>query len=316
MKKILRSIILLIVFIAVAAVLWWVNGTSAADAKNTKQQMFVIAKGEGARQIAFDLKSAGLIRDPWVFFLLVKTSGSDGKIQAGDFRLSPNQTPQNILQTLIKGTLDIWVTIPEGKRATEIAALLKERIPTYQASWEDQLATQEGYLFPDTYLFAHDATIDQIMAIMEDNFKIKYAKAKESQTNSLSQKDAVIVASIIEREGKSDTEMRNIASVLENRLNLGMALQIDATIQYAKGTHFDWWPKIGASDVKLESAYNTYRNPGLPPTPISNPGLVALSAALNPSDTSYLYYFTDRNGITHFARTLEEQNANIKKFGL
>jgi UPF0755 protein len=151
---------------------------------------------------------------------------------------------------------------------------------------------------------------------MKNNFNVKYAEASAGATTKYTQEQAVTIASLVQREGKSDADMKYIASVLENRLQLGMALQVDATVQYVIGSTFKWWPTPGSADIKIVSPYNTYKNPGLPPTPIANPGLVALTAAMHPADTNYLYYMTDKKGVTHFAKTLQEQDANIAKFGL
>ncbi|MCL4387469.1 endolytic transglycosylase MltG, partial [Patescibacteria group bacterium] len=127
-----------------------------------------------------------------------------------------------------------------------------------------------------------------------------------------------IVAYLIEREAKKDEDRPLVASVILNRFNIGMKLDIDATIQYALGYQEDekrWWKKsLTLDDIKLNSPYNTYRVSGLPPTPISNPGLASLQAVVNPSDTNYLYYITDSKGINHYGKTLEEHNANIQKY--
>lgn len=319
MKRFFSSIFLVVALIVGGLLLWWINGTSPVAAKDSTQKVFVVDRGESTRQIGFALKDAGLIRDPWVFFFLVKLGGNDGKIQAGDFRLSPNQTPQDIIKTMTKGTLDVWVTIPEGKRATEIAEIFKKNLPTYDPSWVDKLSTQEGYLFPDTYLFPHDTTIDQVISIMENNFKQKYSVAKEKQTNKLSQSDAIILASIVEREAITPHDMQYVASVLENRMNIGMALGSDVTIEYALGyqpNEKTWWKQdLTVTDLNINSPYNTRKFAGLPPTPISNPGLIATEAVLNPPASDYLYYISDSKGVLHFAKTIEEHTANIKKYG-
>lgn len=316
MKKYFLPILIFLSLIFVSGIFWWTNGTRAHNSADTSQKIFVISRGEGSRQIAFALKDEGLIQDAFVFLLLIRFGDFDGKIQAGDFRLSASQTPNQILTTLTKGTLDAWITIPEGYRATEIASVLQKHISSFDPSWVDTLQLQEGYLFPDTYLFPKDATVEQIIQIMRTNFDVKYAKATQGKATSYTQKEIVTIASLIQREGRTNSDMKYISSVLENRLQLGMALQVDATVQYIIGTPEKWWPQPTGADLSIVSAYNTYKNPGLPPTPIANPGLVALEAALHPADTNYLYYFTDKKGVTHFSKTLEEHNANIKRFGL
>lgn len=317
MKKVV-IVCVLIVLCAVIGIGWWNNGLSPADPSQKTQKIFVVQKGSGIKQIAKDLKKEGLIRDQVVFYLLVKKLNLDQKIQAGTFRLSPSLSAEAIAKNLTVGILDIWVTIPEGKRAEEIADILKVTIPTYQAAWRERLIENEGYLFPDTYLIQKDATIDMIISLLTNTFNQRYT-AVENKTN-LSQAELVTLASLIEREARYDVDRPIISSVMHNRLDLGMKLDIDATVQYALGYDYaekTWWrKKITLADLQLPSSYNTYRNAGLPPTPIANPGLKALQAATNPANTQYLFYFTDKSGANHYSRTNEEHNAQIKKYGL
>ncbi len=312
-------LIIIIVFITAGGIIWWKNGLQPADTTNKTSQIFVISKGEGVREIGNSLKKRGLIKDPIIFFLLTKRLGFDKDLEAGDFRLSPSMSLYNIIQNLTHGTLDIWVTIPEGIRATEVAELLKKNIPTYKPQWQNILVTNEGYLFPDTYLIPKDADINLIVTLMKGNFDKKY-KTIDISRSSLSKNEIVTVASIVEREAKFPQDRPLVASVILNRLKIGMKLDVDATIQYALGYQEStqtWWKKsLSADDLNITSAYNTYKNVGLPPTPISNPGLSALSAAVNPAQTNYLYYISDKNGNLHFSETIEQHNTNIKKYGL
>lgn len=316
MKKGLIVLITLALIIIVSIGSWWFIGAAPVNKNDTSQITFVVDKGEGTHAIADSLAAKGLVKNSLVFIVLVKQMGFDGKIQAGNYQLSPSQSPEEIAQVMIKGSEDVWITIPEGKRSTEIAEILQTKLRNYDASWKDTLTQNEGYLFPDTYSFPPDATIDQVVTTMRDNFDQKYTQATQNQTSHLSKENGVILASIVEREGKSADDMKMIASVLENRLKIGMALQADATIQYALGSTINWWPTPTQDNLSINSPYNTYKNTGLPPTPISNPGLNALTAVFHPANANYLYYFTDGKGITHYARTLDEQNRNISKYGL
>lgn len=319
MKRLMTLIGVIAVF-AIIGFFWWKNGLSAADSSNKNQVIFVIQKGQGVREIANKLKNEGLIKDPIVFFLLIKKLGLDGKIQAGDFRLSPSMNSNDIAQALTHGTLDIWVTIPEGKRADEIADLLSQKIPTYEKSWRNVLVKNEGYLFPDTYLIPKDADIDLIISLMGGNFEKKFAQISLANKNNLTKNQIVILASLIEREAKLPQDRPLVASVLLNRLEISMPLQVDATVQYALGYQEDersWWKKaLTKEDLSIKSPYNTYLNPGLPPAAIANPGLEVLKAVTNPANTNYLYYISDKSGRNHYAKTLEEHNQNIKKYGL
>lgn len=317
MKRLTTSIIVSILILGLAT-LWWQKGTAALNPNDKKSVIFVIAPGQGIREIANNLRKEGLINDPIVFFLLVKKLGIDNKIQAGDFRLSPSMSADEVAQTLTHGTLDVWITIPEGKRAAEIADILKEKLPTYKTTWKQELEKHEGYLFPDTYLIPKDADITLVVSIMNKNFENKFSDINTNNTR-FTQEEIVTIASLIEREAKYAEDRPLVASVIINRLTIGMKLDIDATIQYALGyqpQQKTWWKRsLTKEDIAFSSPYNTYLNPGLPPTPIANPGLSSLRAVVNPVKTKYLYYISDSSGRNHYAETYEQHNANIKKYG-
>jgi len=317
MKKLIIVVGLLLISSA-ATLLWWKNGLSPAS-KDKAPVIFVVRQGEGVREIANRLKTQGIIRDPIVFFLFTRIQGLDKQIQAGDFRINPSMTAPEIANSLTHGTLDIWITIPEGQRALEIAQNLKNKLPEYKDSWNDELVKYEGYLFPDTYLIPRDADINFIINLLKNNFENKYSTLDAPQ-NGLTQNQVVIIASMIEREAKNAQDRPLVASVILNRFDIGMKLDIDATLQYALGYQADekrWWKQgLTNNDKLIESPYNTYKVVGLPPTPISNPGLASLNAVINPAKTNYLFYMTDGNGINHYAETNSQHNENIKKFGL
>lgn len=316
MKRLTILVLIIMIFFG-AGFVWYQNGLAAVDKTNDAQISFVIPRGQALREIANNLKEQGLIKDSVAFFLLVKLEGSDQSIQAGNFMLSPSMSSKEILETLRTGVLDVWVTVPEGKRADEIADILEESVPSYDESWRAVLNQNEGYLFPDSYLIPRDATIEQIVSIMRGNFDTKYETLDVSNTN-LTQDEIVTIASMLEREVRHTEDLPLVSSVIANRLDIDMALQIDATIQYAKGKRGDeWWEPVSVSEYKsVVSDYNTYLIPGLPPSPISNPGINALRAAVNPADTGYFYYISDRSGVNRYARTLDEHNENIERYGL
>ncbi len=301
-------------------VAWFINGSVAINPANKTTKAFSVKKGQGVKIIANNLKSEGLIKDPIIFFLIVKQLGLDQKIQAGDFILSPSMNATKIATSLQTGTYDVQIVIPEGKRAEEIADLLKDRVETYDQSWRPRLVQNEGYLFPDTYSFPKDVTIEQIISIMRGNFEQKYTQAENSARTNLSKEDIVILGSLIEREAKHPQDRPLVASVLLNRIKAGMPLQIDATIQYALGYQKNektWWKKdLTYEDLKINSPYNTYTNTGLPIKPISNPGRDVLQAVINPAHTGYIFYLSDKTGTNHYAKTNEEHEANKRKYGL
>jgi UPF0755 protein len=317
MKKTL-ALLIIIGALSVAGFLWWMNATQPVSKNDTSSKIFVVRKQESIREIANRLKKENLIRDPVAFFIVVKQLGIDQKIQAGDFRLSPSQDAYTIADNLTHGSLDIWITVKEGQRADEIAELLEREFQSFNPSWRNELNKHEGYLFPDTYLIPKDADIDLIIATMRNNFDKKYESLTPNPANKYSREDIVTIASMIEREARHDEDRPIVASVMYNRLGSGMALDIDATIQYAKGkVDGKWWRPITQAEYRsVKSPYNTYLQPGLPPGPIANPGVKALEAAMNPADTDFLFYITDKNGINRYAKTNTEHNRNIERYGL
>lgn len=316
MRKALIAVLLLAVFGSLASI-YWIYSLGAVDKESRIQKIFVIQKGEGIRQIGNGLKKEGLIKDPVVFFIYIKIKGDDKNIQAGDYRLSPSMDLATITDNLKHGTLDRWITVPEGYRAEEIADILGKNIPSFKKTWRQVLNNNEGYLFPDTYLIPRDADINLIISIMRNNFKAKIQEAGLSEDDPRLER-VIIIASLIEREAKLPSDRPLVASVIKNRLEIGMKLDIDATVQYALGYQEQekrWWKKnLTLEDLKRNSPYNTYINAGLPRAPISNPGLGAIRAALNFPKTDYLYYVSDSNGRNHYAKTFAEHAKNIQKY--
>lgn len=311
---------LLLLIIIVIIVYWWFSSIQPVSLDIHTTKTITIQKGKGLREIAENLKTDGIIRSPAAFLIAVKYLGIDNSIQAGTFYLSPSMDTYTVAKKLTKSTNDIRVTIPEGKRVEEVVAILAENIPNInQDDWEFIFNQDEGYLFPDTYQFSKDCTPDQVIKTMKNNFNTKF-NSIQIINNYLSKSEIVILASMIEREARHDEDRQLVSSVIYNRLNIGMKLDIDSTVQYAIGYDYSgrtWWKKrLTATDLANISPYNTYRNPGLPPGPISNPGLTSLQAAANPADTNYLYYFTDSNGINHYSSTYEAHETNIRKYGI
>lgn len=312
MRKLLISLILLII-LAVGVFAYWTVGNQARNPSDQLTKRFVIQKGDSIREIGISLKKEDLIKDPVVFFVYIRLYGQDKKIQAGEYRLSPSMRLAKIVEELQYGTLDRWITIPEGYRAEEIASVLEKEIPSYEGSWRDVLNENEGYLFPDTYLIPRDAEIDMIVSIMRNNFNRKIQEIGLA-SNDKDLPRIIILASLIEREAVTNEEKPLISGVINNRLRRGMALDIDATIQYVKGREGAWWPQITTDDYKnADSLYNTYLNPGFPPGPIANPGIEAIKAALKPQTHTY-YFYIHSDGKIYPARTVGEHQANIKKY--
>lgn len=297
---------------------WWQFSIAPIDPTDIVPITLTVARGEGAKAIAADLEAKNLIHSKTGFYLLVKLLGIEKDLQAGDFRLNKTMDARMIAMTMTHGILDVWVTTLEGWRDAEIATQLSRdlNIPEEQFL----LSAREGYMFPDTYLIPRDATAAAIATMLSDTFdkKVSPQMREDAKKTGLTFAQTITLASLVEREGNSDADRPVIAGILLNRLKLDMPLQVDATLQYALGYQpFEksWWKKeLTDEDKKINSPYNTYTNTGLPPGPIANPGLAAMKAAIYPTATDYLYYIHDKTGAVHFAKTVEEHNANIQKY--
>lgn len=320
-KKLLTRIavlvILLIVFVG-GGILWWHDAISPVNPQDATMTVFVVSPGEGIRSIATRLKSEGLIKDSIGFFLQIKLQNLDSKIQAGDFRLSPSMDVRTITQELTHGSVDVWVTILEGWRLEEIALKLAQ---THDIPEKEFMRYgQEGYMFPDTYLIPKEITASAAAEIFRDNFDVRVTPELREQIEAqgLTFAEGIVLASIVEREGKTADDRPVIAGILLNRLHEDMPLQADATLQYALGYQTQeksWWKKtLFDTDKQIKSPFNTYRTAGLPPSPISNPGLNSITAVAKPTQTDYFYYLHDAQGGVHYAKTLDEHNTNSSKY--
>jgi len=297
--------------------IWCFWATSPSCQKECYDKMFVVKKGESFSSVAKRLEEENLIRSALGFQIVGLREGVTRKIQAGDFRLNPEMSPSEIAYELTHGTRDRWVTIIEGWRREEIAEkFIEAGFGNFQKEeFLKESKNLEGKLFPDTYLIPQDADAQKITEILTKNF------AKKTPMPS---REVLILASIVEREARSRNDRLIVAGILLKRLAKGWALQADATVQYAVGTKKcegqkekckDWWPKdLTREDLKIKSPYNTYLYTGLPPAPICNPGLEAIEAVLNPKETDFWFYLSDKEGNMHYAKTVEEHNSNIEKY--
>ena len=320
MKKIKKVIWLLVLIVLVFFSLkfWWSSQLLAVSSDNTSI-VFVVDKGEGFSQVVTDLKKASLIKSTWAFNILTKQSDLMNKVQPGTFRLAKSKTSREILKILTEQPLDNWVTLIEGWRVEEMADILNEKLTIDKGQFIK--IAKEGYMFPDTYLFPKDYSVEQITKKLRDTFDLKYSSELKSKikANGLTEAQGVILASIVEREARTAGVRKMVASILLKRFKIGMGLNADATIQYALGYQSDeksWWKRhLSREDLKIDSLYNTYLHSGFPPTPICNPGLASLEAVANADpSTPYLYYFHDSKGNSYYGKTLEEHNANVANY--
>lgn len=305
-----------IIFLVIFSV-WFINSTRSACLTDCKSQDFTISRGESLDSISLRLQNANLVKNATVFKIIAYWNKNANKIQAGDFNIDPSLDNSQISQLLTKGNFDIKITIVEGFRREEIADRLQKKglVNFDTKEFIQKTGDLEGKLFPDTYFFPKETSVDKVIGILTKNF--------EKKVGQISEKD-LILASLIEREVARNEDRLIVSGILAKRLQNNWPLQIDATVQYALSTskcknisisECSWWPKsLTKNDLGTNSPYNTYQNSGLPPAPICNPSLSAINAARNPQTSSYWYYLTDKNGTTHFAATLEEHNTNIKQY--
>lgn len=321
-KKTFLSRLVILFFVLVVgawvAWLWWNDSIAAVDPKDTIPVIFVVERGDGVKAIAANLYQKNLIRSSTGFYLLVKLLGIETDLQAGDFRLSRSMDAKSIATELTHGILDIWVTTLEGWRSEEVASKLSKDLDVPEQ--EILKYAVEGRMFPDTYLIPRDATPTAIVQLFTDNFEKKFTDQmrEDIKKSGLTMNQVITLASIVEREGKTDQDRPVIAGILIKRLKNDWPLQVDATLQYALGyqvTEKSWWKKyLTDADKKIQSPYNTYARPGLPPGPIGNPGLAAIKAVIYPTETEYWYYLHDEAGGVHYGKTLDEHNENIANF--
>jgi UPF0755 protein len=307
------------------------EGLKNAVNPNGGEQSFVIASGESADSVALRLKQEGLISDAEIFRLYLIYSGADRYLKAGSFRLSSAQTPVNIALALQDSTLmEVDFIILPGWRLEEVAgalptsgidispeeflALVRNPLELEKSEKIGSPNTLEGFLYPDTYVFSRQISPGEMAETILQRFDevVNTDMITAFDRQGLTLYEAVILASIVEREAMVDDEQSLIASVFLNRLRAGMKLDSDPTVQYAVGfnnTWNSWWKNpLSYEDLQIESPFNTYQNIGLPPNPISNPGLSALLAVAYPAESPYYYFRAkcDGSGRHNFSTTYEE----------
>lgn len=299
---------------------------------------FEIKKGEHAGEIVNRLASGQLIRNELLMEIYLRWKNAEDKLQAGVYILDSNMTIPEIVQILSQGRVKatgIRLTVVEGAAIRDIAMRL-ENLGLMQAEQFTEAAaleysgfeflklkpggaSLEGFLFPDTYLVKDEEAAEAVVKKMLENFG---RKVPADLTY-----DQLILASIVEREvGRNfktgtklsatdyknlSEERRIVAGIFTNRLRLGMGLESDATVNYVTGKKT---PRPSLEDLRVDSPYNTYKYRGLPPTPIANPSLDSIMAAMSPADTEYLYFLTEEDGTAHFGKTLSEHAANRAKY--
>lgn len=277
------------------------------------------------QNVAKRLKDDGFIRNAWAFNLVLSRTGKE--IESGGYKISKSMDAWKLTQTLTSTPSLKWVVIPEGLRKEEIGERLaktfgwdekqlKDWIYTYTAMDYDHL---EGVYFPDTYLIPVDESGLDIANRLRRRFDEQFAPyMSKFLKQNVKWTTALKLASIVQREAGGKDDMPFIAGILWNRLLKDMKLEVDATVQYARDDRDNlttgFWKPIKPEDKEIDSKYNTYKYAGLPPFPISNPGLDTIEAVLNPAETDCLYYLHDSNRQIHCAKTYQEHLSNIDKY--
>jgi UPF0755 protein len=318
---VLFLVLLVLVVAGAGGTYWWATGASGA----TEPVKVEIPEGSSADEVGEILEDAEVIRSAFAFRLTVAIRGLGEDLRAGTYRMTTNMSLDDALTVVTAGPAppkEVSVTIPEGYEVKEIALTVADSLRRVDAERLERLAesgrfslppflpegtpTTEGFLFPETYGFRGGAGPNEVIRRLLDQFEQQAAALpwENAKDLGLSPYEVVIVASMIEREAGVDTDRPKISAVIHNRLERGMPLQIDATIQYALPEDNRL---LTVEDYEYPSPYNTYLHTGLPPTPIGSPGLASLRAALDPADEDYLYFVvTDDSGRHAFAETYDE----------
>ena len=316
-KKIILAIFVLFIF----GFFFW-QGIYLPKTPFGEEKLFLVEKGQSLFQIAENLEKEGLVKNKFFFDLYVFIKGTQRKLQAGEYFLSPSESITKIAQKLISGDIaKMVVTIPEGWTQKQIEERIGLKLPGENL---------EGFLFPDTYQFPLGVSGEEIVKKMRDNFEKKFTPYRPALLKKggagagLTPFQIVIMASLIEKEVRTYEDKELVSGILWKRLENGMPLQVDATITYITGKRTTnpegvasrpYGAKISKEDLQIDSPYNTYKYLGLPPGPICNPGLHSINAAIYPKNSQYWYYLSDpETKNTIFAATLAEHNRNKARY--
>lgn len=330
MKRIIIFLFILIPVLFLVGLIWWNINTKAYSSSGTSQD-FLVTKGSGASIIGQKLEEQKLIKSALAFKIYVQVNSLQKKIMAGEYQISPNWSISKIAEQLTKGPQELWVTIPEGFRKEEISEKFIKSLgkvgveaDTFRSEFLSLSKDKEGYLFPDSYIFAKEVKAATVVNKMFATFdkRVDSAMKAEIAKSGYSLEEVITMASLIERETKTDEERPTVAGILYKRIAKGWPLQVDASVQYlvassrcktSQGT-CTWWPVTTINDRKIKSSFNTYTNRELPPSPICNPGLSSIKAAVYPAPSDFWFYLHGTDGQIHYAKTIEEHNLNISKY--
>lgn len=316
------SILLLVAFMLGGAttslVVWQVTAPPEHFPVNTRIE---IEEGSSARDIAMQLEDEGVVKSNFVLYSIMVLLHDPTTIKASTYKFKEPQNAFAVASRLVAGEFGIdlirFVHF-EGERNEFLAERAAQVLEDFDKDeFLSIVAGKEGKMFPDTYLIPESYTAAELAKLLEDTFNAKIEPLLPAIAESnYTEEEVIIIASIIEREANSRESKRMVVGIINNRLNEGMPLQLDASIEYALETPLNELPP-GALAEELrtnDSPYNTYLNTGLPPTPIGNPGLTSIEAVLRPIESNYLFYLTGRDGVFYYAETGAEHNANVARY--
>jgi UPF0755 protein len=332
-RALAKAGVFLFLLVLVAAIAGWMMYARLTTPYRGFQdpEVFVdLPMGTSERDIARRLTEAGVVPDVWTFRIAARFSHADRRLQAGEYRFVDAATPKDVIARLVRG--DVYrrgVTFPEGLTIKEMGAIIErsgigtaadfERAASdgsLAANIDPDAKTLEGYLFPSTYMFSRQATASAVVQQMFTQFtRVVDARLRdEAKAQNLTVRQLVTLASLVEKETAQPAERPMVAGVYRNRLEKGMALQCDPTVIYALMLEGRWNGNLTRDDLQMDSPYNTYRYPGLPPGPIAAPSKTSLEAAARPADVPYLYFVSRNDGTHVFAATLDEHNRNVAEW--
>lgn len=327
--RLIKRFVLFTFFIAALSIAWMVYFASTPISLGQESVEVDIRGGSSLRKISEQLKNQGVLSESLSFMVLVRLMGKAGEVKAGNYLIEDGTTPYDLFVTITSGkTTMASVTFIEGWTFQQMrdAMMNNESIKHITIAYTDEQilenigATEthpEGLFFPDTYFFSKGMTDQDILKRAYLAMQSRLNDAWERRVPGLPYKtpyEALIMASIIEKETGRADERRTIAGVFTNRMRIGMRLQTDPTVIYGMGERFDG--NIRRKDLQTDTAYNTYTRAGLPPTPIAMPGLASIEAALNPAKTNALYFVGKGDGSHVFSSTLAEHNRAVVKYQL
>lgn len=302
-----RKTVLITVALFVALISFY-TAIFRAPAKFPIGETITIEEGSTLSSIADGLKEQGVVRSSlWLRNIVIILNGEDGAL-SGDYFLGRQENIFSMARRITKGDFDldlVRVVVPEGATADEIGQIFEKKFDSFnKEKFLNLVDGNEGYLFPDTYHFLPNVEEGEVARVLSNTFVEKLAEIDEEIREFEKPIDEIIsMASIIEKEARTTETRRTIAGILWKRLEIGMPLQVDAVFSYVNGKNSF---TLTLDDLQYDHSYNTYTNKGLPPTPIANPGLDSIRAAINPIESDYLYFLSDRSGNMHYSRTFEE----------